>query len=75
MEHDPRTAWALWRYGILGPLVSARLEHGDRRALFREAASRVHVDPDGRSVRISPRTVEAWYFSTTWRTGSARMLP
>lgn len=72
MEHDPRTAWALWRYGILGPLVSARLEHGDRRALFREAASRVHVDPEGCSVRLSPRTVEAWYYA--WKRGGLEAL-
>ncbi len=72
MEHDPRTAWALWRYGILGPLVSARLEHGDRRALFLQAASRVHVDPDGCTVRISPRTVEAWYYA--WKQGGLEAL-
>ena len=72
MEHDPRTAWALWRYGILGPLVSARLEHGDRRRLFREAASRVHVDPEGCSVRISPRTVEAWFYA--WKHGGLEAL-
>jgi len=72
MEHDPRTAWALWRYGVLGPLVSARLEHGDRSALFREAASRVHVDPEGCSVRISPRTVEAWYYA--WKRGGLEAL-
>jgi hypothetical protein len=71
MEHDPRTAWALWRYGILGPLVSARLEHGDRSTLFREAASRVHVDPRC-SVRISPRTVEAWYYA--WKRGGLEAL-
>jgi putative transposase len=72
MEHDPRMAWALWRYGILGPLVSARLEHGDRRALFLEAASRVHVDPDGCIARISPRTVEAWYYA--WKHGGLEAL-
>jgi transposase InsO family protein len=72
MEYDPRTAWALWRYGILGPLVSARLEHGDRRRLFREAASRVHVDPEGCSVRISPRTVEAWFYA--WKHGGLEAL-
>ena len=50
---------ALWRFGILGPLVSARLEHGDRRAYFELAASRVHEHPDGHVTRLSPRTIEA----------------
>jgi putative transposase len=66
-DHDPRTRWALWRFSILGPLVSARLEHGDRRALFREAAARTRLDPDGRSVRLSPRTIEGWYYA--WKKG------
>ena len=31
---------AIWRMSILGTLVSARLEHGDRRALLEAAATR-----------------------------------
>jgi putative transposase len=62
---DRRMRWALWRFSVLGPLVSSRLEHGDRRALFRLAAERTHVDPDGRSVTLSERTVEAWFYA--WR--------
>jgi putative transposase len=62
---DRRTQWALWRFSVLGPLVSSRLEHGDRRALFRLAAQRTHVDPDGRAVTLSARTVEAWFYA--WR--------
>jgi len=46
---------------VLGPLVSARLEHGDRRAFFEAAASRQHEHPDGRLVRLSARTIESWY--------------
>jgi hypothetical protein len=33
---------------------------GDRRQLFVEAAARVHQQPDGRLVKLSARTVEAW---------------
>ena len=61
MDDDRKERIALWRLGVLGPLISARLEHGDRRALFEAAASRVHEHPDGRLVRLSPRTVEDWY--------------
>lgn len=60
---DERTRWALWRYGILGALVSARLEHGDRQALFREIAARTHIAPDGSAHQLSPRTVEAWHYA------------
>lgn len=52
---------AFWRLGILGPLISARLEHGDRRQYFEEAAQRWYQRPDGRFVRVSARTIEAWY--------------
>ena len=63
MDDDQRRAVALWRVAVLGPLVSARLEHGERRALFAEAAARTHQQPDGRWVRLSGRTIEAWYYA------------
>lgn len=63
MDDDVRRAIALFRFGVLGPLVSARLEHGDRAAYFAEAAARSHImPPDGRIVRLSPRTIEAWFY-------------
>ena len=63
MDDDTKRVIALFRFGVLGPLVSARLEHGDRTAYFVEAASRRHVmPPDGRVVRLSARTIEAWYY-------------
>lgn len=63
MESDDRTRWALWRFSVLGPLVSSRLEHGDRRSHFREIAARTHIDPDGGAVTLSPRTLEEWYYA------------
>jgi hypothetical protein len=46
---------ALWRLGVLGPLISARLEHGDRRRYIEEAAARLQQQPDGTYVQLSPR--------------------
>jgi len=40
MRHDDKQAIALWRLGVLGPLISAHLEHGDRRRYLDEAAAR-----------------------------------
>ena len=60
---DERTRWALWRYSILGALLSSRLEHGDRRALMREIAARTHIAPDGSAKLFSRRTIEAWFYS------------
>jgi len=72
MKHDDKQAIALWRLGVLGPLTSAHLEHGDRTRLLEEAASRVHERPDGERVEISARTIEAWYY--VWRQGGFRAL-
>jgi putative transposase len=55
---------ALWRFSILGPLVSARLEYGDRRELFAAASERFYEHPTrGRKVRVSARTIENWYYA------------
>ena len=62
MKDDDRDL-ALWKLSVLGPLVSARLEHGDQLAWLLETADRVHQRPDGRLVKLSARTLEAWLYS------------
>jgi hypothetical protein len=74
VDDDDRQRIALWRFGVLGPLVSARLEHGDRRAWFRAAAERVHEQPSGRLVQLSARTIEGWYLAYR-RGGLAALRP
>ena len=54
---------ALWRFSILGPLVSTRLEHGDRRAHFTTAAQLEYEKPDGERVHVAARTIEDWYYT------------
>ncbi|MGO9834962.1 MAG: helix-turn-helix domain-containing protein, partial [Polyangiaceae bacterium] len=63
MDDKAKRIVALWRLGVLGALVSARLEHGDRVRFFEEIAARVHQMPDGRVVELSPRTIESWYYA------------
>ena len=72
MDSDDRRAVALWRVAVLGPLISARLEHGERCALFGAAAARTHQRPDGRWVQLSARTIEAWYYA--YRRGGLEAL-
>lgn len=74
MTDDERQKLALWRLGVLGPLVSARLKHGDRRTYFQMAASRVHERPDGQIVRLSARTIETW-FRAYMRGGFGALMP
>ena len=63
MNDDKKKAIAFWKLGVLGPLISARLEHGDRRQYFKEVASRIHQMPDGSHVELSARTIEEWYYA------------
>ena len=72
MKHDDKQAIALWRLAVLGPLTSARLEHGDRQRLFQQAAARVHERPDGTRVQLSVRTIEWWYYA--YRRGGFQAL-
>jgi putative transposase len=72
MDNDDRRTVALWRLTVLGPLISARLEHGDRHQLFHQAAARTHQRSDGRWVRLSARTIEAWYYA--YRRGGLEAL-
>jgi putative transposase len=63
MDDKGRRSFALWRFGVLGPLVSARLEHGDRQEHFNTISARVHERPDGLRLELSPRTIESWYYA------------
>lgn len=74
VDEEQRRAVALWRVSVLGPLVSARLEHGDVRALCEQAAARTHQLPDGRYVEVSWRTVETWYYAYK-RGGFTALMP
>ena len=75
VDDEVRRAIALFRFGVLGPLVSARLEHGDRAGYFAAAAERAYMmPPDGRIVRLSARTIEAWYYDFR-RGGFDALLP
>lgn len=74
MDDARRREIALFRFGVLGVLVSARLEHGDRKALFELAAKREHRMPNGRIELVSRRTVENWYYA--YRAGGfAALMP
>ena len=72
MDDEQRRQIAIWRVTVLGPLVSARLEHGDVRALCEAAAARRWEHPDGRLVTLSWRTVERWHYA--YRRGGLEAL-
>lgn len=63
MDDEERQAIALWRLGVLGPLMSARLEHGDVAAHIQAAADRRHRMPSGLEVTLSASTIESWHYA------------
>lgn len=58
--------------GILGPLISARLERGDLQEYFEEQARRVFEGPDGRLVTVTAKTLERWLYA--YRRGGVKAL-
>jgi putative transposase len=57
---------ALFRYSVLGPLVSrSELPRGELKATLHELAARHYDIPGSRHSRLSEKTIEAWYYA--WR--------
>ncbi len=57
---------ALFRYSVLGPLVSrVELQRGELKATLQELAARHYDIPGSRNSLLSEKTIEAWYYA--WR--------
>lgn len=64
---------ALFRLSVLGPLASReRLEHGELKHLLRELAAHTYFTPAEHHVRVSEKTLEAWYYA--WKRGGIEAL-
>jgi len=63
MDAEEKRQIALWRFSVLGPLVSAELEHGERTELLREAAERQWKDWRGEPIERKLKTIERWYYA------------
>jgi transposase InsO family protein len=67
MEEKQREAVALFRYGVIGSLISGELFHGDLKRRIRELATRRFVIPFSRRARIGAGTIMVWLM--LFRTG------
>ena len=64
---------ALFRYSVLGPLVSrAQLQRGELKATIQELAARHYDIPGSRNSHLSEKTIEGWYYD--WRRGGIEAL-
>jgi putative transposase len=67
MEEKQREEVALFRYGVIGSLISGELFHGDLKRRIRELATRRFSIPFSRRVRIGMGTIMVWLM--LFRTG------
>jgi len=64
---------ALFRYGILGSLVSReRLAPGELKSMLAALSTQTYQTPTGQPVRYSAKALERWYYA--WRRGSVEGL-
>lgn len=64
---------ALFRYSVLGPLLSrAQLARGELKATLRALAERHYAIPGSEHTRLSEKTIEAWYYA--WQRGGIEAL-
>lgn len=70
---DPIDPKALFRYSVLGPLVSRdRFKRGELKATIAYLARQPYNVPERGSCYLSPKTIEAWYY--LWRRGGIEAL-
>jgi len=63
MDADEKRQIALWRFSVLGALVSAELEHGERSELLQQAEERQWKDWRGEPTARDHKTIERWYYA------------
>jgi transposase InsO family protein len=55
---------ALFRYGILGTLVTReKLAAGELKAMLQHLANQTYYTPEGKSARYSYKAIERWYYA------------
>lgn len=64
MNNDARQKIALFRYGILAPVISGTYdENKSIKEFFRDAAKRTYTNPRGEEIKVSAATLERWYYN------------
>ena len=64
MNEKTRKEIALFRYGILAPLISGTYdENKSIKEFFREAAGKVYTTPTGEDTKFAAATLERWYYA------------
>ncbi len=63
MKEEERQKIALFRYGIIAPLISETYdEQKSLKEFFLHASQKVYANPRGEEAKISESTIERWYY-------------
>lgn len=75
MNDEARKQIALFRYGILAPLITGTCdEHTSVKRFFLIAAKKIYTNPRGEDTKISASTLERWYYNYQ-RDGFDALIP
>lgn len=74
MNDKRRKQEALFRYGVLGDLLSRELKRGELRRGLAERATKTWIDPGGRERHVAAKTLEEWLYRYK-RSGFDGLLP
>lgn len=64
MNDEIRQKTALFRYGILAPLISETLDDSmTKMEFFRDAAKKIYTSPTGTETTVSETSLRRWYYN------------
>lgn len=61
MEQEKKQAMALFRYGLIAPLVAQTFPQASKAAYYREVADKEYTLPNGVTTRFHATTIKKWY--------------
>lgn len=62
MTDDEKNRIALFRFGIISDLITGVSECESKDEYFKSKSEHNWIDMDGRSVKVSAKTIERWYY-------------
>lgn len=64
MSDEERQKIALFRYGVIAPLISGTYdEHKSLKEFFSHASQKTYINPRGEDTKVSESSVERWYYN------------
>ena len=60
-KENDKNAIALFKYGIIAPLINDTISCKSKEDFFREAASKKYILPNGKTTVVTNGTIKKWY--------------